>query len=101
MRPENAWVIARRDKAPVFSGIDYSLDKVSESLPIFDLWPWRYATSYDFTPGPDCPAPLLRDDPNFRACYEPVGDFPEVSLSLKGLTTRIFTAFGAGLAPIL
>jgi putative cardiolipin synthase len=101
MLPENAWVIARRDKAPVFSGIDYSLDKVSEELPVFDLWPWRYATSYEFVPGPDCPAPLLRDDPGFRRCYEPVGDFPEVSGSIKGLTTRIFTAFGAGLAPIL
>jgi phosphatidylserine/phosphatidylglycerophosphate/cardiolipin synthase-like enzyme len=101
MRPENAWVIARRDKSPVFSGIDYSLDKVSEELPVFDLWPWRYATSYEFVPGPECPQPLLRDDPGFRRCYEPVGDFPEVSLSLKGLTTRIFTAFGAGLAPIL
>ena len=101
MRPENAWVIAPRDKAPVFSGVDYTLDKVSEDLPIFDLWPWRYATSYDFVPGPGCPEPLPRDAPDFRRCYTPVGDFPEVSLGLKGLTTRIFTAFGAGLAPIL
>jgi phosphatidylserine/phosphatidylglycerophosphate/cardiolipin synthase-like enzyme len=101
MRPENAWVIARRDKAPVFSGLDYSLGKVSEALPLFDLWPWKYATSYEFVPGPECPVPLLRDDPRFRQCYQPVGPFPEVSLSLKGLTTRIFTAFGAGLAPIL
>jgi phosphatidylserine/phosphatidylglycerophosphate/cardiolipin synthase-like enzyme len=101
MQPVNAWVIAPRDKSPVFPGIDYSLGKVSESLPLFDLWPWRYATSYDFVHGPDCPAPLPRDDPNFRRCYTPVGDFPEVSLGLKGLTTRIFTAFGAGLAPIL
>ena len=52
-------------------------------------------------PGPECPAPLARDDPDFRRCYTPVGDFPEVSLGLKGLSTRIFTAFGAGLAPIL
>ncbi|KGQ20194.1 Cardiolipin synthetase [Lysobacter dokdonensis DS-58] len=101
MRPENAWVIAPRDKSPILPGIDYSLDKVSEELPIFDLWPWRYATSYDFVPGPECPAALPRDDPGFRRCYTPVGDFPEVSLGLKGLTTRIFTAFGAGLAPIL
>ena len=41
------------------------------------------------------------DDPGFRACYRPVGDFPEVDLGLKSVTTRIFTAFGAGLAPIL
>ncbi|BCT92316.1 phospholipase D family protein [Lysobacter helvus] len=101
MRPENAWVIARRDPAPVFSGLDYSLAKVSEALPLFDLWPWKYATSYEFAPGPECPAPLPRDDPGFRRCYTPVGPFPEVNLSVKGLTTRIFTAFGAGLAPIL
>ena len=101
MRPENAWVIGRRDKAPVLSGLDYSLAKVSEQLPVFDLWPWKYATSYEFVPGPDCPVPLLRDAPRFRQCYRPVGPFPEVNGSLKGLTTRIFTAFGAGLAPIL
>ena len=40
-------------------------------------------------------------DPDFRACHQPVGDFPEVAVGLKGITTRIFTAFGAGLAPIL
>ncbi len=101
MAPENAWVIARRDKAPVFSGLEYSLAKVSEQLPLFDLWPVRYATSYEFKPGPDCPMPLPPDNPRFRLCYEPVGDFPEVAMSFKSLMTRIFTAFGAGLAPIL
>ena len=101
MAPENAWTIARRPKPPVFSGLEYSLAKVSEHLPVFDLWPVRYATSYEFMPGPDCPLPLPPSDPRFRECYEPVGDFPEVSLSLKSLMTRIFTAFGAGLAPIL
>ncbi|GAB3311002.1 phospholipase D family protein [Luteimonas notoginsengisoli] len=101
MAPANAWTIARRDKPPVFSGLEYSLAKVSEALPIFDLWPVRYATSYEFVPGPDCPLPLPPTDPGFRKCYEPVGDFPEVSLGLKSLMTRIFTAFGAGLAPIL
>lgn len=99
--PANAWTIAPRDKPPVFSGLDYSLGKLSEHLPLFDLWPTRYATSYEFVPGPQCPAPLPPRHPHFRACYRPVGDFPEVNLGLKALTTRIFTAFGAGLAPIL
>jgi len=101
MAPTNAWAIARRDKPPVFSGLEYSLAKVSEHLPVFDLWPVRYATSYEFQPGPDCPMPLPPDNPRFRRCYEPVGDFPEVALGFKSLLTRIFTAFGAGLAPIL
>ena len=101
MAPANAWTIARRDRPVVFSGLDYSLGKASEALPVFDLWPTRYATSYEFRPGPDCPEPPPPGDPRFRACHEPVGDFPEVRMSLKALMTRIFTAFGSGLAPIL
>lgn len=100
MAPENAWMIARRDRPRVFSGLEYSLAKVSELLPLFDFWPVRYATSYEFKPGPECPAPLSPRDPHFRRCYEPVGDFPEVAPAIRPLT-RIFTAFGAGLAPIL
>jgi putative cardiolipin synthase len=44
---------------------------------------------------------LPPNDPRFRLCYEPVGDFPEVALGFKSLLTRIFTAFGGGLAPFL
>jgi cardiolipin synthase C len=98
--PANAWMIARRDKARYFSGLEYTLAKVTEYLPLFDFWPVRYATSYEFKPGPDCPAPMSPRNPEFRRCYEPVGDFPEVD-ALKRPLTRIFTAFGAGLAPIL
>ncbi|GGK16371.1 phospholipase D family protein [Luteimonas terricola] len=101
MAPANAWTIARRDRPVVFSGLDYSLGKVSESLPVFDLWPTRYATSYEFRPGPGCTEPPPIHHPHFRACHDPVGDFPEVRMGLRSLLTRIFTAFGAGLAPIL
>ncbi|MEN1972345.1 phospholipase D-like domain-containing protein [Luteimonas sp. MJ204] len=102
MAPANAWTIARRDRPWLLPGLDYSLGKVSESLPVFDLWPTRYATSYEFQPGPGCvEPPPPPGDPRFRACHEPVGDFPEVRVGLRGLLTRIFTAFGAGLAPIL
>ena len=99
--PANSWVIARRDKPPVFSGLNYSIGKMFEAMPILDLWPMRYATSYEFVASEQCPQPLLPSDPNFRACYQPVGDFPEVDVGMKAITTRIFTAFGAGLAPIL
>jgi phosphatidylserine/phosphatidylglycerophosphate/cardiolipin synthase-like enzyme len=99
--PANSWTIAPRDKAPVFSGLEYSLAKMSERMPIFDLWPVRYATSYEFVPGPACPQPLSLADPAFHDCYRAVGDFPEVNLGFKSVLTRIFTAFGAGLAPVL
>lgn len=99
--PANSWTIARRPDAPLFPGLEYTLAKFSERMPVFDLWPMRYATSYEFEPGPECPAPLSPFDPRFRDCYRPVGDFPEVAVGFKSLLTRIFTAFGAGLAPIL
>ena len=101
MKPENSWVIAPREKPLVLSGLDYSMGKVSEALPLFDIWPWRYATSYEFVPGPECPAPLPSNDPSFHRCYVAVGDFPEVNVGPKWLYTRLLTAFGAGLVPIL
>jgi phosphatidylserine/phosphatidylglycerophosphate/cardiolipin synthase-like enzyme len=99
--PGNSWVVAPRAKPPVLSGLNYSMGKVLEASPILDLWPWRYATNYVFQPGPDCPAPLPRRDPDFHRCYVAVGDFPEVDLGPKSIFTRMLTAFGAGLVPIL
>ncbi|HNV84291.1 MAG TPA: phospholipase D-like domain-containing protein, partial [Arenimonas sp.] len=98
MLPENAWTIAPRPKPPIFSGLNYNLGKLSEKLPIFDIWPFPYATSYELKDG--C-QPVPFTDKRFQDCYEQVGDFPEVDLPLKGIYTRMVTAFGAGLVPIL
>ena len=101
MAPGNAWTIGRRDPSPILPGIEFTLARVSERMPIFDLWPVKYATSYQFVPGPGCeapPSPFARD---FRRCHAPVGDFPEVDIGLKWLGVRVFTAFGSGLSPIL
>ena len=99
--PGNSWVVGRRDRSPVLPGVEYTLAKLSERMPIFDLWPARYATLYRFTPGPGCTGRVSPFDPRFRECHEPVGDFPEVDLGLKWLGVRTFMAFGGGLAPIL
>ena len=99
--PANSWVVAPRTRTPFFPGLNYSFLKISEQLPLFDLWPLRYATSYEFVPGPECPMPLRIDDPAFQTCYRAVGDFPEVNIGMKWFGTRVLTAFGAGLAPIL
>jgi len=98
MTPENAWTIARQEKPPIFSGLNYSLGKVSEKLPIFDLWPFPYASSFQLREGCN---PVPQGEPDFYRCYEDVGAFPEVDLPLKSVYTRILTAFGAGLVPIL
>jgi putative cardiolipin synthase len=101
MAPENAWVIAPRPRPPrLLRGINYSLGKAFEYLPLFDFWPWRYATSWEYTGGEGC-TPMSPFDPRFADCHQPVGDFPEVDFPFKAINTRILTAFGAGLAPIL
>ena len=96
--PGNSWVIAPREKLPVLAQLNYNLGKLSEQLPIFDVWPLPYATSYELKPG--C-QPLPPGAPGFHDCYEAVGDFPEVNLTLKSIYTRILTVFGAGFVPIL
>ncbi len=98
-QPENAWVIApRQPKVPLLTDLNRAIGTISESLPLFDLWPFRYATSFELKPG--C-QPLRATDPNFYACYEPVGDFPDVALSPKLIITRLVTAFGVGAKGIL
>ena len=69
MAPGNAWTIGRRDSSPILPGIEFTLAKISERLPIFDLWPVKYATSYEFVPGPDCPMPPSPFAPGFRGCH--------------------------------
>jgi putative cardiolipin synthase len=96
--PENAWVIARRHGDPFVESVNDVIADVSTALPLFDLWPFRYATSYELKPG--C-LPLPPSDPHFYECYDDVGDFPEVDLPMKTIYTRIVTAFGAGFAGIL
>lgn len=98
-KPENSWVIApRRAAVPVLTDINQAIGTVSEKLPLFDLWPFRYATSYDLKPG--C-QPMRASNPDFYACYAPVGDFPDVALSPKLIITRLITAFGVGAKGVL
>jgi phosphatidylserine/phosphatidylglycerophosphate/cardiolipin synthase-like enzyme len=97
--PDNAWVIAPRSATvPVLTDVNQAMAEVSSYLPIFDLWPFRYATSYELNPG--C-QPLSISDPDFYSCYTAVGDFPDVALSGKWIYTRLFTAFGVGASTIL
>lgn len=98
MLPGNAWAIAPRASLPGLADFNYTMGKWSEKLPVFDVWPWPYATSYEISP--DCPL-IDFTDPGFSACSRAVGDFPEINMSAKAVYTRIVTAFGAGLEPIL
>jgi putative cardiolipin synthase len=96
--PQNSWTIARRERRSWLSRLNARIGNVSAALPIFDLWPFRYASSFELKQG--C-TPMSPQDPGFYACYDDVGDFPGVDLPLKTIYTRIVTAFGAGLQSIL
>ena len=97
--PGNAWVIAKREPSPhPIEDINNAIADVSTALPLFDFWPFRYASSFELKPGCE---PLPTHDPRFYECYRDVGDFPEVDLPLKTIYTRMVTAFGAGLVGIL
>ena len=99
-QPANAWTIAPKPKA--FRQLDEVVLSGTEALPILDLWPSRYGSSYEFVPGPECPAPISYRTPGFRKCYRMVGDFPEVDvISIRWWLTRVITAMGAVSMPFL
>lgn len=99
--PQNAWVIApRKPTIPVLGQISQVIGDLSAKLPLFDIWPFRYATSYDMKPDANC-QPMQPNDPDFARCYTAMGDFPDVAISPKLIYTRLVTAFGAGVKGVL
>jgi len=98
MQPRNAWVIAKRQRPGLLGRLNNVIADLSTALPLFDLWPFRYASSFELKPGCE---PLPPRSPGFYDCHVDVGDFPEVDLPLKTIYTRMVTAFGAGLVGIL
>ncbi|WHZ20125.1 MAG: Cardiolipin synthase phosphatidylethanolamine-utilizing, bacterial type ClsC [Rhodanobacteraceae bacterium] len=96
--PQNAWLVAPRRPIPIIGDVSQAIGDVSRSLPIFDIWPWAYATDYQLKPGG---TPVPATAPDFLENWEPVGDFPQVNLSLTAIVTRFITAFGAGIQGIL
>lgn len=99
MAPANSWLVAKGERGPApFYRLSRLLESISTALPVFDLWPFRYASNFE--PLPDCPA-LPRQHPDFHACHRDVGNFPGVDSLAKRFVTRLLTAFGAPLLPIL
>lgn len=96
--PVNSWLVAPRKPMPVIGDVSRLIGNLSRRLPIFDIWPWAYSTDYELKPG--C-QPIPASDPDFLKCWKPVGDFPEVNLSLSAIFARFVIAFGAGIQGIL
>jgi phosphatidylserine/phosphatidylglycerophosphate/cardiolipin synthase-like enzyme len=89
--PRNSWLVAPRLPTNVIGDANRFLASISRHLPIFDIWPWGYATDYQLKPGA---TPVPPTSPDFLKHWKPVGDFPEVSLSLTSIIVRFIVAFG-------
>ncbi|MEN8127022.1 MAG: phospholipase D family protein [Planctomycetota bacterium] len=89
--PQNSWVVARRQKVPVVGNLSDLIAAISSSLPLFDIWPFEYGTSFELKDGFE---PLASDHPNFYEHYQDVWIFPQMSLTYQDIGTRFVKAFG-------
>jgi putative cardiolipin synthase len=99
MRPENSWVIARR-QLPLGLDVVNGLVGGLLSLGPIDAWPVQNTSSFELRPGANEVSPR---HPAFYENYREVGPFPgtEGWLSQKEILTRIYKAVGSPLTPVL
>ena len=92
MCPRNSWLVAAKKRVPLVSSLSGIVGSLSRALPLFDLWPFRYATCYELRAGM---SPVPPGHPNFHEHWRDVGWFPGVEpLSGGVVTTQAFSAFG-------
>ncbi len=98
MLDQNSWVVAAKEQIPFFSPLSGAIATISRKLPIFDIWPFRYSTSYRLKEGHQ----EVRDNhPDFYNNYEAIGNFPNVDLSSKQIQTIIISAFAGFAEPVM
>jgi len=97
-RPRNSWVIARSEKVPLIGYVTELIGSVSRILPIFDLWPFRWSSSFELRPGM---TPVPRDHPDFYLHYADVGQFPTMGMDVEQLQVQLVSGFGAAVEPFM
>ncbi len=96
--PENSWVVAPKQQVPLWSAFSGLIASLSRALPVFDVWPFRYSSSYELL----SPYPAVEPGhPDFYRNYRPVGSFPGVNLSSKQIQTIIISAFAGFAEPVM
>jgi len=98
LQPQNSWIIAPRQRVPLVGHITEVLETVSRMLPVFDLWPFRYTTSFELHDGME---PVSPAHPNFYQNYKDVGQFPGTALSDDQIKTLLVSGFGAVAEPLM
>lgn len=90
MAPQNSWLVAKKERWPFLGGLNGLMIDASNALPVLDLWPALYATSYELNEGA---SPVAPSHPEFRQRYRDVGTFPEAA-RVKRVRLRIAKAIG-------
>ena len=100
MQPRNAWVIARK-KIPLWLGQPNALlAKISDLIPLVDIWPFRYATSFELIEGKQN---VDVNHPDFYLNFRDVGSFPQINEENVGkeIGARGTKAFLSFVKPLL
>jgi cardiolipin synthase C len=98
LQSQNSWVIGKRQRVPFIGHITDVFESVSRILPVFDLWPFRYTSSFELREGMQA---VSIDDPNFYKHYKDVGQFPGTSLNDDQIKTILVSAFGSVAEPLM
>jgi len=98
MHANNSWRIAPNKKIPILSFFSGMIATVSRSLPVLDIWPFRYSSSFQLRVGKEA---VGTNHPDFYKNYINLGSFPDVKLSSKQIQTIIISAFAGFAEPIM
>ena len=97
--PENSYRIAIQKGVPVIRTCNRILNRISESLPFIDPWPFRIYSSFRLRPGME---PVSPSSPKFYENWKDVGNFPQLGFfARKKVAARLFKSAAMILKPLL
>jgi len=97
--PANSYRIAIQKGVPVIRTFNRVLNRISESLPLIDPWPFRVYSSFRLKQGME---PVQPSSPMFYENWEDVGNFPQLGFfARKKVAARLFKSAGMILKPLL
>jgi cardiolipin synthase C len=100
MGPGNSWMVGRKqEKDNWFDRGNRLVGDLSNMIPFFDIWPYRYTSNFALKEGMD-PLPDSRH-PGFYQCYADVGQFPEVDSLREVFRTHFYKIFVGWARPFM
>lgn len=98
--PQNSWIVGKKNKQEgPLSKMSGTLGAISSTLPILDIWPYKYTSNFELREGM-APLPSSRH-PDFHTHYKDVGQFPMVDSTRLTNRTRLIKAFAGWARPFM